>query len=62
MITLLLTALIVLAIVGLILWGIRQIPGIPPIVTIIIYVVVGVILLVWLLNYVQAGGAHLSLR
>ena len=33
MITLLLTALIVLAIVGLILWGIRQIPGIPPIAT-----------------------------
>jgi hypothetical protein len=60
MITLLLTALIVLAIVGLILWGIQAIPGLPPIVKTIVYVVVGVILLVWLLNEVQGG--HLSLR
>lgn len=58
MITLLLVGLIVLAIVGLILWGIQQIPGIPPIVKVIVYVIVGVILLVWLLNYVQGG--HLS--
>jgi uncharacterized membrane protein YqjE len=61
MISLLLTALIVLAIVGLILWAIQQIPGIPPIVKTIVYVIVGVILLLWLLNYVQ-GSPHLGLR
>lgn len=60
MITLLLTALIVLAIVGLILWGISQVPGIPPIVKTIIYVVVGVILLIWLLNSVTSGSISLS--
>ncbi len=55
MITFLLTALIVLAIIGLILWAITQIPGIPPIVKTIVYVIVGVILLLWLLSYVQGG-------
>lgn len=55
MITLLLVGLIVLAIVGLILWGIQQIPGIPPIVKVIVYVIVGVVLLLWLLSYVQGG-------
>jgi hypothetical protein len=55
MIHLLLVALIVLAIVGLILWGIQQVPGIPPILKVIIYVIVGVILLVWLLNVVDSG-------
>lgn len=55
MIELLLVALIVLAIVGLILWGIQQIPGIPSIVKTIAYIVVGVILLLWLLNAVQGG-------
>lgn len=58
MIELLLTALIVLAIVGLILWGISQVPGIPPIVKTIIYVIVGVILLVWLLNAVSSGSLN----
>jgi hypothetical protein len=53
MITLLLVALIVLAIVGLILWGIQQIPGIPPAVKVVIYVIVGVVLLLWLLQFVQ---------
>ena len=55
MIHLLLTAFIVLCIVGLILWGINQIPGIPPIIKTVIYVVIGVVILLWLLNYV--GGA-----
>jgi hypothetical protein len=41
MIHILLYALIVLAIVGLILWGIQQIPGIPNIVKVVIYVVIG---------------------
>jgi len=59
-VTFLLTALIILAIIGLILWAVRQIPGIPPIVITIIYVVVGVILLLWLLQWVQGG--HISLR
>ena len=60
MITFLLTALIVLAIIGLILWGINQIPGIPQIVKVIVYVIIGVVLLLWLLHFVQ-GGHSLSL-
>lgn len=55
MITTLLTLFIVLCIIGLIVWGINQIPGIPQIVKVVIYVVVGVILLLWLL---QAVGSH----
>ena len=51
---------IVLCIVGVILWGISQIPGIPSIVKTVIYVVVAVILLLWCLQYV--GGPGLSLR
>jgi len=60
MITLLLTAFIVLCIVGLIIWGIQQVPGIPPVVKVVIYVVVGVLLLLWLLQFVQ--GHPVSLR
>jgi hypothetical protein len=60
MITMLLVAFIVLCIVGLILWGIGQIPGIPPVVKTVIYVVVGVVLLLWLLTYVQ--GHPVSLK
>jgi preprotein translocase subunit SecE len=56
MITTLLYVFIVLGIVGLILWGISQIPGIPQIVKTVAYVIVGVILLLWCLNYV--GGGH----
>ena len=56
MITTLLYVFIVLCIVGLILWGISQIPGIPQIVKTVAYVIVGVILLLWCLNYV--GGGH----
>lgn len=55
MITNLLVLFIVLCIVGLILWGISQIPGIPQIVKVVIYVVIGVVLLLWLLQYVQGG-------
>lgn len=55
MISTLLVAFIVLCIVGLILWGINQVPGIPPIIKVVIYVIVGVILLLWLLQYVQGG-------
>ncbi len=56
MITMLLTALIVLAIVGLICWGVGQIPGIPPIVKTVIYVVIGVVILLWLLQFVGGHG------
>jgi DMSO/TMAO reductase YedYZ heme-binding membrane subunit len=48
---------IVLCIIGLILWGINQIPGIPPIIKTVIYVIIGVVILVWLLNYVGSS-AH----
>jgi hypothetical protein len=60
MLTVLLVVFIVLCIVGLILWGVNQIPGIPPIVKVVVYVVVGVVLLMWLLSYVQ--GHPISLR
>lgn len=60
MITTLLACFIVLCIVGLILWGISQIPGIPQIVKVVAYVIIGVILLIWLLQYVEGG--HLALR
>jgi uncharacterized membrane protein len=59
MITTLIYFFIVLCIVGLILWGVSQIPGIPPIVKTVIYVIVGVILLLWCLQYV--GGPSLGL-
>ena len=55
MISTLLVLFIVLCIVGLILYGINQIPGRPPIVKVVIYVVAGVVLLLWLLGYVQGG-------
>jgi len=60
MITTLLVAFIALCIVGLILWGINQIPGIPQIIKVVIYVIVGVILLLWLLQFVQSGSVHLK--
>jgi hypothetical protein len=62
MISMLLTAFIVLCIVGLILWGVRQIPGIPPIFITAIYVIVGVILLIWLLNFVGGGNISFGYR
>lgn len=60
MISMLLTGFIVLCIVGLLLWGISQIPGLPPMIKTVIYVIVGVILLIWLLQYVQ--GQSFSIR
>jgi preprotein translocase subunit SecE len=55
MIGTLLTVFIVLCIIGLILWGINQIPGIPQIIKVVIYVIIGVVCLLWLLQYVQGG-------
>lgn len=60
MIETLLAIFIVLCIVGLILWGLQQIPGIPPIVKTVVFVIVGVILLLWALQYVS--GHHFSLN
>jgi hypothetical protein len=62
MIHTLLVLFIILCIVGLILWGIGQIPGIAPVVKTVIYVVVGVILLVWCLNLVGGNSLGISLR
>jgi len=59
MIHLLLVGFVVLCIVGVILWGVGQIPGIPAIVKTVIYVLVAIILLIWLLNFVQGGGVDL---
>ena len=61
MINTLLSLFIILCIVGLILWGITQIPGIPPIVKTVIYVIIGVVLLLCCLNYV-GGGHGISIR
>lgn len=58
MIGTLLTFFIVLCIVGLILWGIGQVPGIPPIVKTVIYVIIGVLLLLWLASLIP--GSHLN--
>ena len=60
MIHTLLVLFIVLCVIGLILWGIAQIPGLPPIIKTVIYVVVGVVVLLWLLQ--SLGGAGISLR
>jgi uncharacterized membrane protein len=60
MITTLLILFIVLCILGLILWGIQQVPGIPPVIKTVIVVIVGVVVLLWLLNYVM--GHPLTLR
>jgi hypothetical protein len=62
MISTLLTFFIVLCIIGLILWGIGQIPGLPPVVKTVIYVVIGVVLLLWLLNMVSGGSFNLPLH
>jgi hypothetical protein len=55
MIGTLLTVFIVLCIVGVILWGIQQIPGIPPILKTVVMVILAVILLLWALSFVQGG-------
>ncbi len=60
MISMLLTALIYLCIIGLVLFCVGKIPGIPEIVKTVIYVVIGVVILLWLLQYVQGHG--LSMR
>jgi len=60
MISTLLMVFILLCIVGLILWGIQQIPGIPPIVKVVILVVIGVLMLLWLMNMVGGANFHLG--
>jgi hypothetical protein len=60
MLTMLLAVFIVLCIVGLILWGVNQIPGIPPVVKVVVYVFVGVAILLWLLSYVQGHPSFLK--
>ena len=60
MIHTLLVVFIILCIVGLIVWGIQQIPGIPAIVKTVVYVVIGVLLLLWVLEYVQGGALVLK--
>ena len=60
MIHTLLVFLILVAIVGLLLWGVSQIPGIPPIVRTIAYVIVGIILLLYLLDLVNSGAVPLK--
>jgi hypothetical protein len=49
----LLLIFIVLCIVGLILWGVTQIPGLPPVVKTVVYVVVGVVVLIWFYSLVS---------
>ena len=61
MINTLLYLFLILCVVGLILWGVGQIPGIPPIIKTVVYVIVGVVLLLWVAG--QLGhGVNLSLR
>lgn len=56
MIGTLLALFIILCIVGLVIWGINQIPGIPQIIKVVVYVVVGVLILMWLLSMVEGSG------
>jgi len=49
--------LIVVAILSLIFWVITQIP-LPPIVRTVIYVIIGIVVLLWLLSFVQGAGPH----
>jgi hypothetical protein len=60
MITSLLVIFLILCAIGLIFWGVQQIPGIPPIVKVIFIVVVGVFLILYAINYVQGG--HITLH
>jgi hypothetical protein len=62
MISMLLSAFIILCIVGLILWGVNQIPGIPQIIKVVIYVIIGIVILLWLLQAIQGGSVHLNLH
>ena len=55
MISTLLYVFIILCIVGVIMWGISKIPGIPEIVKTVAYVVIAVILLLWCLRFVNSG-------
>jgi len=55
----LLVFFIVLCIIGLVLWGISKIPNLPPVILTVVYVIVGVALLLWLLQYVLGHGAVL---
>lgn len=57
MIHTLVSLLVTLLIVGLVLWVIQQIPGIPDIVKTVAYVVTGIILIIYLLEFV--GGPYL---
>lgn len=60
MITSLVQIFIVLCIVGLIMYGISKVPGIPEIVKTVLYVLVGVIMLLWV--YQNLGSLHLLSR
>ena len=60
MIGTLLTVFIILCIVGVILWGIGQIPGLPQIVKVVAYVIIAVILLLWALSLIQSGSFHIG--
>lgn len=62
MIPTLLNLFIFLCIVGLILWGIGQIPGVPPIVKTVVYVVVGVMLLLYFAGIVHVPVSAPSLK
>jgi hypothetical protein len=60
MIHTLLVLFVVLCIVGVILWGIQSIPGIPPVVKTVVIVFVAVAILLWLLN--NMGGVTFNLN
>jgi hypothetical protein len=50
MISLLITLIIICVVAGIAYWILTQIPGIPPIVPNLVWVVVALIILVWLLQ------------
>jgi hypothetical protein len=61
MISLLISLIILCVIAGIAYWILTQIPGIPPVVPKLVWIVVALILLVWLANnYTSFGAVHLT--
>ena len=60
LIHLLLVVFIVLCIIGVIMWGINKVAVIPEVVKIVVYVIVAVLLLLWLLSFVNGNSFALK--
>jgi hypothetical protein len=50
--------LLVIAGFGLLWWGFMQLTMIPPMIKTILIVLFGIIVIVWMINWVSSGGTH----